>query len=121
MANDTNLNTAYIDESIEKINSKKSALNLTGLSPVAVEKSIGSAEYIEDNAETKNGIPSKDNSKYLCTATYPRVMLPISDVCLYGGSTAPGVRMVTLHDKRARNRQTLAVHGLEEAVPTRPF
>lgn len=47
------LETACINENIERISQKKGALRPTGSSLFAIEEGVGNTDYIEDSMESK--------------------------------------------------------------------
>lgn len=82
LATDVIFAATYINENIVKKIFQNSTLNLSGSGFVAIEESVGYAEYLEGNVKSKHGHPEEDLNKFSCTAADQRIKLSTAEMYL---------------------------------------
>lgn len=120
LATDVFLGTAYINENIAKINSKKSTLNLAGSTFVSIKESISIAAYMTEKAKTNQSNHVHEYNKYPSSSVSQMIAPSMIEVYLHVQSNAQGVELVTLHGKLVRNCKTFVAEGIVDIFSTPP-
>lgn len=109
LATEVTLETAYINENIGKIDSKKGTFWSAGSSPVTEEKSANNAAYMNGKVKTKQSNAGNEYREYQCTALRQRLLPPMAEVCLHVQSSAQRLQLITSREHLARSCQAFVV------------
>lgn len=103
LAIDMIVETAYINENIEKVRPKRCTLMPSTSNSAAIYEGIDNAAYIENDVKTKQRQPEDYYSASSCVAVYQRVVMLLSKVHLFVGCSARDVQLETSHKNLVEN------------------